>query len=114
MSQWCYDNRWTPENKTAAYPQRIAIDMEDVNQKSSRHMNKADYLRLKNITISYSLPQQLINKINVQNVRVFFNGSNLWTLAAHKEYDPEVNEYGSRGWEIPLGKTFTFGLELSF
>ncbi len=114
MSQWCYDNRWTPENKTAAYPQRIAIDMEDVNQKSSRHMNKADYLRLKNITISYSLPKQLINKINVQNVRVFFNGSNLWTLAAHKEYDPEVNEYGSRGWEIPLGKTFTFGLELSF
>lgn len=114
MSQWCYDNRWTPENKTAAYPQRIAIDMEDVNQKSSRHMNKADYLRLKNVTISYSLPKQLINKINVQNVRVFFNGSNLWTLAAHKEYDPEVNEYGSRGWEIPLGKTFTFGLELSF
>ncbi len=114
MSQYCYDNRWTPDNKTAKYPQRIAIDMEDVNQKSSRHMNPADYLRLKNVTVSYTLPRAWTNKISIQNARIFFNGTNLWTLAAHKEYDPEVNEYGSRGWEIPLGKTFTFGLEFSF
>jgi hypothetical protein len=39
---------------------------------------------------------------------------NLWTLAAHKVYDPEVNEYGSRGWETPIGKTYTFGVEFSF
>ena len=114
MSQYCYDNRWTPENKTAKYPQRVAIDMEDVNQKSSRHMNPADYLRLKNVTVSYTLPRTWTSKISIQNARIYFNGSNLWTLAAHKEYDPEVNEYGSRGWEIPLGKTFTFGLEFSF
>jgi len=114
MSQYCYDNRWTPDNKTAKYPQRIAIDMEDVNQKSSRHMNPADYLRLKNVTVAYTLPRAWTNKISIQNARIFFNGTNLWTLAAHKEYDPEVNEYGSRGWEIPLGKTFTFGLEFSF
>lgn len=114
MSQYCYDNRWTPENTSAIYPQRIAIDMEDVNQESSRHLNKADYLRLKNVAVSYTLPKSLIGKINIQNVRLFFNGANLWTWAAHKEYDPEVNEYGSRGWEIPLGKTYTFGVELSF
>ena len=53
----CYDNRWTTENKDAKYPQRIAIDMEDVNQKSSRHMNPADYVRLKNITVAYTLPR---------------------------------------------------------
>ncbi len=114
MSQYCYDNRWTPDNKTSLYPQRIAIDMEDVNQKSSRHMNKADFLRLKNVSVAYTLPRSLTSKVNVQNARIFFNGNNLWTLAAHKEYDPEVNEFGSRGWEIPLGKTFTFGLEFSF
>jgi len=114
MSQYCYDNRWTPENKTARYPQRIAIDMEDVNQKSSRHMNPADYIRLKNVSLAYTLPKAWTSKANIQNARIFFNGTNLWTLAAHKEYDPEVNEFGSRGWEIPLGKTFTFGLEFSF
>jgi len=45
---------------------------------------------------------------------VYFNGANLWTLAAWKVYDPEVNESGSRGWEMPLGKTYTFGIEASF
>ncbi|HCV15328.1 MAG TPA: TonB-dependent receptor [Rikenellaceae bacterium] len=114
MSQYQYDNRWTPENKDAKLPQRVAVDFEDVNQKSSRHMYKADYLRLKTLTLGYNIPKNIVNKISVSSARVFFNGMNLWTLAAHKVYDPEVNEYGSRGWETPIGKTYTFGVELSF
>jgi len=77
-------------------------------------MHKADYLRLKNITIGYSLPKNLINKINISDVRIYFNGSNLWTLSAYDVYDPEVNEYGSRGWETPISKTYTFGVEFTF
>ena len=77
-------------------------------------MYKADYLRLKTVTLGYNIPKNIVNKINVSSARVFFNGMNLWTLAAHKVYDPEVNEYGSRGWETPIGKTYTFGVELSF
>lgn len=114
MSKFCYDNRWTPENKDAKYPKRIAIDMEDINQKSSRHMNPADFVRLKNITVAYTLPRTLTSKVGIQNARVYFNGANLWTWAAHKEYDPEVGNWGSRGWEMPIGKTYTFGLEFSF
>ncbi|HCT94276.1 MAG: SusC/RagA family TonB-linked outer membrane protein [Bacteroidetes bacterium GWE2_39_28] len=114
MSKYQYENRWTPENKDAKLPQRVAVDFEDVNQKSSRHMYKADYLRLKTVTLGYNIPKNIVNKINVSSARVFFNGMNLWTLAAHKVYDPEVNEYGSRGWETPIGKTYTFGVELSF
>ena len=114
MSQWAYDNRWTPENKTSLYPQRVAIDMEDVNQRSSRHMHPADYLRLKSITLGYTIPGEIVSKIKLSGVRVYFNGANLWTLAAHKVYDPEVNEYGTRGWELPIGKTYTFGIEASF
>ena len=114
MSQYQYDNRWTPENKDAKLPQRVAVDFEDVNQKSSRHMYKADYLRLKTLTLGYNIPKNIVNKISVSSARVYFNGMNLWTLAAHKVYDPEVNEYGSRGWETPIGKTYTFGIELSF
>ncbi|MCE5321217.1 MAG: TonB-dependent receptor [Bacteroidales bacterium] len=114
VSQDQYDNRWTPENKTASLPQRLATDMEDVNQKSSRHMHKADYLRLSNITIGYNIPKNIINKVKISSARVYFNGSNLWTLAAYKVYDPEVNAYGTRGWEMPLGKTYTFGVEFNF
>jgi len=114
MSKDQYDNRWTPENKDAKYPQRVAVDFEDVNQKSSRHMHDADYLRLKSLTLSYNLPKSILNKVKISNTRIYFNGMNLWTLAAYKVYDPEVNEYGSRGWETPIGKTYTFGVEFSF
>jgi hypothetical protein len=114
MSKDQYENRWTPENKDAIYPQRVAVDFTDAQQKSSRHMHKADYLRLKSLTIGYNLPKNVLNKVNISSARVYFNGMNLWTLAAYKVYDPEVNEYGSRGWETPIGKTYTFGVEFSF
>jgi hypothetical protein len=114
MSLDAYENRWTPEHQDAIYPQRVAIDMEDVNQKSSRHMHPADFARLKSITLGYNLPVGLVSKVKLSGVRVYFNGANLLTLAAWKVYDPEVNEYGSRGWEMPLGKTYTFGIEASF
>jgi TonB-linked SusC/RagA family outer membrane protein len=114
MSLDAYENRWTPENMDAIYPQRVAVDFEDVNQKSSRHMHPADFVRLKSITLAYSLPSDLVSKVKVSGARIYFNGANLWTLAAYKVYDPEVNEYGSRGWEMPIGKTYTFGIEASF
>ena len=88
--------------------------MEDVNQKSSRHLHNGDYIRLKTLSIGYNLPKNFVSKVGLSNARVYFNGSNLLTWAAHKEYDPEVNEYYTRGWETPIGKTYTFGVELSF
>ncbi|MDP3399247.1 MAG: TonB-dependent receptor [Bacteroidales bacterium] len=114
MSKDQYDNRWTPENKDAKYPQRVAVDFADAQQKSSRFMNKADYMRLKSLTIGYDIPKSITSKVKISNARVYFNGQNLWTLAAYDVYDPEVNEYGSRGWETPIGKTYTFGVEFSF
>jgi len=77
-------------------------------------MHDADFLRLKSLTLSYNLPKSILNKVKISNTRIYFNGMNLWTLAAYKVYDPEVNEYGSRGWETPIGKTYTFGVEFSF
>ena len=114
MSKTAYKDSWTPTNKNAKYPQRLAIDMEDVNQKSSRHLHNGDYIRLKNLSLGYNLPKNFVSKVGLSNARVYFNGSNLLTWAAHKEYDPEVNEYYTRGWETPIGKTYTFGVELSF
>ena len=114
MSQEQYDNRWTPDNKDAILPMRVALDLNDALQRSSRHMHKADYVRLKSLNIGYSLPKELLSKTQISSARFYFAGMNLWTWAAHKTYDPEVNEFGSKGFEIPIGKTYTFGVELSF
>jgi TonB-linked SusC/RagA family outer membrane protein len=109
-----YAHRWTHFNQSGTYPERVSYDLTDAIQYSSRHLNDGNFIRLKNVTVAYSLPKALISKIGLNNLRVYFNGANLWTLAATKLYDPEVSTYGTRGWEMPIGKTYTFGLELSF
>ncbi|MGM9802975.1 MAG: SusC/RagA family TonB-linked outer membrane protein [Muribaculaceae bacterium] len=109
-----YDNMWTPTNTSGTQPALSGNDLTDAMQYSSRHIHSANFLRLKNLSIGYNLPKQVISKAMLSSAKVFFNATNLLTFAAYKEADPEVNSYGTRGWETPIGKTFTFGIDLKF
>lgn len=109
-----YENRWTPDNKGGSLPKLDGNDLTDPQQYSSRQMHSASFLRLKNITLAYNLPKSLVNKIGASNTRLYVNGTNLLTFSKYKIADPEVNQYGTRGWETPFGKTYTFGIEFSF
>ena len=113
-SKYYYDNRWTEENTSGTQPALSGFDLEDAMQKSSRHLYSATFLRLKNITLGYSLPKSLIKKVNMSNLRIYFTGTNLLTFKAYPIADPEVGNYGTRGWETPLGKTYTFGIDIKF
>ena len=108
------ENRWTTPGQVTDIPKISGLDLEDAMGTSSRHIHNGDFLRLKNISLSYNFPKHLVNKIGLGSARVYFNGQNLVTIAAFKEVDPEVNQYGSRGWETPFGKTYTFGVEFTF
>lgn len=108
------EETWSPTNTSGSLPMVSGRDLEDVNQVSSRHLYDASFLRLKNISLTYTIPQNLLNTIKVSNARVFFNGSNLLTFSKYKNADPEVNQYSSRGWETPIAKTYTFGIDFSF
>lgn len=109
-----YDNLWTPSNPDGTEPRIEGVDLTDAQQYSSRHVHNASYLRLKTLSLGYTLPRRWTRKASISSARLFFNGSNLWTIAKYKDADPEVSEYGTRGWETPLGKTFVFGIELKF
>ncbi|MEN5235465.1 TonB-dependent receptor [Sphingobacterium faecium] len=113
-AQYFVDESWSPNNTDGNFPIVSGRDLEDVNQISSRHLYDASYLRLKNISLSYKIPNDYLSKIGINNARIFFNGSNLLTFSKYKYMDPEVNQYGTRGWEIPTPKTYTFGLEFNF
>lgn len=113
-SQYYYDRMWTPENMEGSLPKLDGNDLTDPQQYSSRQMHNASFIRLKNITLAYNLPKTLINKLGVSNTRLYVNGSNLLTFSKYRIADPEVNQYGTRGWETPYGKTYTFGIEFSF
>lgn len=109
-----YDFRWTPENKDGKYPQRLSIGSQHRLQRSSRDMNPADYIRLKTVNIGYNIPSKITQVVRISNLRVYFSGLNLWTWAKHNVYDPEANAYGVKGFELPLAKTYTFGIDVTF
>jgi TonB-linked SusC/RagA family outer membrane protein len=107
-------NRWTTTGQNTVIPLLRGTDLEDAMNSSTRHLHCGDFLRLKTITLGYNLPKRWISKIGLASTRVYFSGQNLFTWAAFDEVDPEVNSYSTRGWETPYGKTYTFGIELSF
>ena len=113
-AQEYFENMWTEYNTAGTEPKLRGTDLEDAMQRSSRHLHDATFIRLKTVTLSYTFPTVLTKKISINNLRVYFTGGNLLTFAAYKEADPEVNQFGTRGWETPIGKTYTFGLEFTF
>lgn len=109
-----YEDMWTDLNPNGSLPKLDGNDLTDPMKYSSRQMHKAGFLRLKTMSLAYNLPHSLINRIGLGSARVYVNGTNLLTFSKYKIADPEVNNYGTRGWETPYGKTYTFGIELSF
>ena len=93
---------------------RVSTDPDDAMQYSTRHLYSNTFLRMKDITLSYTLPNQIVKKVGLGSARVYFSGINLLTFAAHKNYDPEVDVYASTGWNLPISKTYTFGIDISF
>jgi TonB-linked SusC/RagA family outer membrane protein len=75
---------------------------------SSAAYSDASYIRLKNLSFSYSLPKKVIEKMKIQNLRVYIQGQNLITLTHYKGLDPEVQN------ATPVLKTLTGGIQLTF
>lgn len=72
----------------------------------------ASYMRLKNVQLGYTLPDQLLQRIGSQNLRFYVSGENLFSLNNYRQgWDPEVNTGGAY---YPVLSTFTFGLNLKF
>ncbi len=87
---------------------------------SSRWLYKGDYLRLKNLTLGYTLPKSLLSNLNISSARFYISGINLLTYTKYPG-DPEVNTNvvsniagGKDFYTIPQAKTFTIGLNIKF
>lgn len=113
-SAYVAKNRWTTPGQQTDIPQIRGIDLTDAMEYSSRFLHNGNFLRLKTISLGYTLPKNWVSRVKMQNARVFFSGTNLLTFAKWKEVDPEVGPYGTRGWETPFSKTYTFGIEFTF
>lgn len=87
---------------------------ESTRQFDEHLLENASFMRLKNLTVSYTLPKRWMRKTGfMDGCKVFFVGRNLLTVTSYRGYDPEVDTNISLG-NYPNTKQFTFGLELSF
>ncbi len=109
------DNRYTPGSMDSKYPwipQFETIGADISGMRSTMWLQNAAFLRLKTFELSYNLPQDLIQRINVGNIRVFVNGSNLFTLSKIKWFDPEGSN--ERGVFYPQSKIYNLGVQIKF
>jgi hypothetical protein len=99
-------------------PQIAESSSYELGIPQTRYLQNAAYIRLKNLTIGYTVPKTLLQKYRIDKVRIFFSGENLWTKSGlSKEYpvDPElVGISGGGGLAYTLQKSYSFGLTLSF
>ena len=96
---------WSPNNPNATYSRSIQGGSIGGTRYQSRN-----FVRLQDVSLSYSLPKIWINTIGLENLSLFFSGKNLITITKWKGWDPEAGSgYGGR----PVLRSFSFGLNLT-
>ena len=107
---------WTPENTDAFYPrlyERAGGNIGANRNIQTRYLLNGAYCRLKNITVSYTLPIQWYKRFNVERVNVFFSGEDLWThYNTPKGIEPDMDPLGG-GWGYPTMQKMSFGINVT-
>ncbi|MFV0585341.1 MAG: TonB-dependent receptor [Parabacteroides gordonii] len=100
---------WSETNRDTSYP-RLTLS-NTANDYDSRYnsfwLRTADYLKIQNIQIGYTVPKSALERVNIQYLRLYLSGQNLATITGYDGFDPEG------GW-YPLARTFSFGFNLQF
>jgi len=110
-----YNNHWTPTNRNAFYPRPKSYVAEtpfaEVGLTQTRWLQDASYIRLKNITMGYTIPSNASEKIGIQKLRIYLSGENLLEITQLFKYlDPE----NLNGDGYPFRRTYALGISLKF
>lgn len=101
---------WTPENTGAYFPRPTWVNGGN-RQNTDRYLQNAAYLRLKNLTIGYTIPQKHLSKVGISRLRVYVLGENLLTFTPLIDsFDPET----LNNMSYPIQKKYSIGLNLTF
>ncbi|HZV69970.1 MAG TPA: TonB-dependent receptor [Saprospiraceae bacterium] len=114
-------DRWTPDNRDTEIPRAIGGGNVKNVLNSSRFVEDGSYLRLKSVTLAYSIGNRILDRLNLQKLSVYVTGQNLLTFTGYSGFDPEVNAFGRSATELgidygtyPQSRTVTFGVNVEF
>ncbi len=112
---------WTPENPDASLPRPIGSPSNRNLEISDRYIEDGSYLRIQNVTIGYSVPLDVLSKLNMSRLRIYASAQNLVTFTDYSGYDPEVGSVnqdpllnGIDNGRYPSSRTISLGLNVEF
>lgn len=116
---------WSPSNTSGSLPALSSVITNNETSPNSYFVENASYLRLKNLQIGYTLPDTLLDKIGIDNIRLYVQASNLFTITDYNGLDPEIPiivrngaiDNLTQGVDVsafPLAQIFTFGTNFKF
>lgn len=111
--------RWTPDHPTNDYPRANASPISNVF--SDHQVEDGSYLRVKDVTISYDFPENMIRKLSCNALQIYISAKNLYTFTKYSGYDPEVSRFGQNNLSMgadygsyPVPKLYMLGLKINF
>jgi len=113
--------RWQKEGDIATHPALVAARSDGANGTSSRYLEDGSFFRLRNVTLSYTLPDSVLKNIKMEGARIYVSGDNLLTLSRFSGMDPEVRLDGdtyhhaglyTHNYPVPL--SVVLGIDVKF
>ena len=120
---WIRWKRGDPDgtNYKATHPQAINGGNSQANEYSSRYLEDGSFFRLRNVTLSYDLPNKIVSKAKMSGARVYISADNIYTFSRFSGMDPEVS-LESTSWSLaglyadnyPVPMSIVLGLDINF
>ena len=108
-------------NPGTGIPRVTTNDNNRNNRMSTRFIEDGSYIRVKNISLGYTIPQQLTRKISIERFKVYANVQNVYTFTNYSGYDPEIGAFNQNAMmqnidmgRYPSPRTYTFGVSIDF
>ncbi len=118
-SVW-FEDRWTGPGTSDKYPRAVYLKA-DSYKIGSLYVYDGDYLRLKNLSIGYTIPEKWTSKVGISKLKIYYTGTNLLTFTKYPGLDPEVgNATSDNSWlgvdmgNYPTSTINTFGVQVNF
>ena len=117
---------WTPDNTGASLPQLSSVITNNEAGPNTYFVEDGSYLRLKNLQVGYNFSQDILDTLGLSNLRLFLQGTNIFTITDYSGFDPEIRprlngdgtpnnlEIGIDDNVYPLAQVYTIGVNLKF
>jgi hypothetical protein len=105
-------NRWTGSGTSNTMPRAVFNDPNKNTRPSDRYIEDGSYLRIKNLTVGYTIPLGVMKKAHISSARFYVSAQNLYTFTKYKGFDPEIGTSGIDNNVYPVTRTISMGVNL--